>query len=134
MVKVCCADGKEAEAILDRKQKKLSTKYKVVYADWEKMDRDLRWAVMGLEARFLSDRPDLYYSVYESKASKPFMQEADELFKRFSVGDFGDRSGIRSMSAGDLVVFEDGSALLCLSCGWKPVSVPSEFISKLERR
>jgi hypothetical protein len=144
MVEVCCADGSKewvsqeeleaAGAILDREQKKMPTKYKVVYADWEMMDRDQRWAVMGLEARFLSDRPDLYYAVYESKTSSPFEKEADLIFKRFNIGDFGDRKDIRSMSVGDLVVFEDGSALLCLSFGWKPVCIPSEFIANLERR
>lgn len=104
--------------------------YQVIYADWEAMDGDQRWSVH--QGKFLEKRYDLYGVVasYTCRIGKDVMVSkrdcANKVFEKFNIGDHGGKD-VRSMSVGDLVVFEDGTALLCGRAGWELVKVPKDF-------
>lgn len=100
-------------------------KYKLVYANWEKLhelpdDRKLLCEVMF--GKVLEDNPEYYDTVFEGETDDP-TKLPDELFERFNIGDRGGKH-VRSMSVGDLVIFEDGRAVVCAPVGWKETKSP----------
>lgn len=103
---------------------------RVIYWNEDVMDRDQRQRALAGE--FL--RNPALYSVVGSCEIPEIRTDpdsralvAEQIFQKFNIGDRGGRDDIRSMSLGDLVVFEDGSALVCRVVGWTYEDLPEGF-------
>jgi len=111
-------------------------KYSLVYANLEKLREldDNRKSLLAVTDRGeLLDDPLLYEKVFDGDMDENDPDFLENLFEQFNIGDFGGRP-VRSMSVGDLVVFGDGSGVLCTSVGWVGVSaehaVAKRFLPK----
>ena len=103
---------------------------RVIYWNEDVLDQDQRRR--ALTGEFL--RNPALYSVVASCEIPEFHTDrdarcsvAEKVFQKFNIGDRGGRNDIRSMSLGDLVAFEDGSALVCRTVGWDFEDLPEGF-------
>jgi len=108
---------------------------RVIYWNEEVMDREQRFLAMRGED--YSD-PALYNVVaaVEIPDTRSLEAEryvvADRLFQKFNIGDHGGVEALRSMSAGDMVAFPDGQALVCQPVGWKSIYLAPDFSEHLK--
>lgn len=84
-------------------------KAKLVYANYDVIDRDTRLDVVG-EGEVLFDRPEVYQVVHEHLFCnlRPVMEACDDLYILFNDanGYYQRRLGVRSMCVGDVVIVE----------------------------
>jgi len=106
---------------------------KVVYFNWEKAriedERDCAskphkssFLSVTWTGELLTDRPDLYDCVGDWMGlDGNHIDACDEIFRAYNRVEPGDMADlpIRSMSVGDLVVFDDGELIVCQGMGWK---------------
>lgn len=107
-------------------------KVKLFYANWNKIrgedeDRSM-FSKVSFEGLFLEQRPDLYDLVFEWEFEAGATPE-DFLFQQFNIGDHGGKRTIRSMSVGDVVVYE-GKAVVCKGMGWETLDAPAWMVER----
>lgn len=90
---------------------------KVIYPDWNRLDRDGRWSVMT-EGKTVD--ADVYETIFETEMEGESDTILGALFERFNIGDHGGLT-VRSMSVGDLVDI-DGTLFVCKPVGWERVA------------
>ncbi len=108
---------------------------KVIYFNWRKAEKEdlacqcdsmtrLSLKRVTWTGELLSDRPDLYDNVGEIGVPDSSENSCELAFRAFNRVLDGDMSGmtIRSMSVGDLVVFDDSKLFVCYGSGWNAVS------------
>lgn len=108
-------------------------RYKVVFADWEKMTRWVRAEVMSGQT-ILFSQPDQYYVVgeFHFQANETDPKSLVETLYRF--WNLESRGHERSMSTGDLIIIEDSDIYLCQSAGWKKFATWEPFVKHLVKR
>ena len=103
-------------------------KYALVDPNWDelrKLDENLLFKVMT--GKVAEDKPELYEAVFcgecddaDCATERGRAALAERLFERFNIGDHGGLR-IRSLSVGDLLVFDGGPTLLCAPAGWDEI-------------
>lgn len=123
---------------------------KVIYFNWNKArnedfksDRNLSPSLMSVtwSTGLLIDRPDLYDYVGDFEVSgenlRTFSYEGvcNGAFRRFNRVEADDMAGlnIRSMSVGDIVLFDDGRLFVVHGMGWKEFSGNFDKFNKLSK-
>lgn len=94
---------------------------KIIYFNWYKGDAAglMRPTFTG---ELLHDRPDLYDMVGEIDV-EPTEDGCDDAFRAFNRVEEDDMKGmeIRSMSVGDIVLFDNGKMFVVQGMGWKAI-------------
>ena len=98
----------------------------LIYADVEEIVNEGLSAFVG---EIYLDRPDLYHKVETHNFPNNNLNEiAEQLFMDYNV-DSGlqCKAGIRSMSVGDVVLFDNGAVFVCSPVGFKQVPYAEKF-------
>ena len=109
---------------------------KILYFNWTKANKEdgvynpkgslgrVRWT-----GELLVDRPDLYDHVGNIECAEAGETACGEAFRKFNRVEEGDMEGmnIRSMSVGDVVLFDDSRMFVVQGMGWKEIPTEAFF-------
>lgn len=111
-------------------------KVKVFYANWNKIRREdeNRSMLVGVtfQGKFLEQRPDLYDLIFEWDFEDGAEPEGF-LFEQFNIieepSEWMQKKRIRSMSTGDVVVYND-KAIIFKGCGTEKIDAPAWMLER----
>lgn len=107
----------------------------IYYADWEKTTREDRFNAsegkfIGIDKYVLVDTVPNLVAIHSRTRGVEFSDHEmlDMLFEKYNIGEGAKKLGIRSMSVGDIVVFEKKTAYLCSRVGWTELDLTKKDI------